>query len=150
MNHENVGAQVHSYAAGRKSRMQRQQWKKEWKKVETMQAWQLDEVTSKKEAILEAQSDKKKVHFAALMDLCLLKNAELIKPKFRVVLLGDIVKDDSGACAVFIEQDSSASQTTAAKVKDVIARLPDCDGQEADAASACTTVKMNDASRLPS
>ena len=27
--------------------------------------------------ILEAQRDKKKVHFAALMDICHLKNAEL-------------------------------------------------------------------------
>ena len=46
-----------------------------------------------------------------------------------------IVKDDSGAYAVFTEQGSSASQMTAAKVMDVIARLPDCDGQAADAIS---------------
>ena len=110
---------------------------KEWKKLETMQAWQLDEVTSKKEVILEAQRDRRKVHFAALMDLCHLKKTEL-KPKIRVVLRGDIVKDDSGACAVFTEQGSSASQMTAAKVMDVIARLPDCDGQTADAVSAYT------------
>ena len=45
-------------------------------------------------------------------------------------LRGDIVKDDSGAFAVFTEQGSSASQMTAAEVMDVIARLPDCDGQE--------------------
>ena len=44
-----------------------------------------------------------------------------------------IVKDDSGAYAVLTEQGSSASQMTAAKVKDVIARLPECDGQAADA-----------------
>ena len=54
-------------------------------------------------------------------------NAEL-EPKFqkykgRVVLRGDIVKDDSGVYAVFTEQGSSASQMTAAKVMDVIARL---------------------------
>ena len=46
------------------------------------------------------------------------------------------MKDDSGAYAVFTEQGSSASQMTAAKVMDVIARLPDCDGQAADAISA--------------
>ena len=40
-----------------------------------------------------------------------------------------IVKDDSGAYAVFTEQGSSASQMTAAKVVDVVARLFDCDGQ---------------------
>ena len=33
---------------------------KEWKKLETVPAWQLDNVKSKKEVILEAQRDKKK------------------------------------------------------------------------------------------
>ena len=47
------------------------------------------------------------------------------------MLPGDIVKDDSGAYAVFTGQGLSASQMTAAKVIDVIARLPDCDGQGA-------------------
>ena len=46
------------------------------------------------------------------------------------------MKDDSGTCAVFTEQGSSASQMTAAKVMDVIARLPDCAGQAADAKSS--------------
>ena len=80
---------------------------------------------------------KRKVHFATLLDICHLKNAELEpklqKYKGRVVLRGDIVKDDSGAHAVFTEQGSSASQITATKVLDVIARLPDCGGQAADA-----------------
>ena len=57
------------------------------------------------------------------------------------MLRGDVVKDDSGAYAVFTEQGSSASQMTAAIVMDVIARLPDCDGQAADAVSAYTQVK---------
>ena len=46
---------------------------KEWKKLETMAAWQLDKVKGKSEVILEAQRDKKKVHFATLMDICHLK-----------------------------------------------------------------------------
>ena len=58
--------------------------------------------------------------------------------KDKVVLRGDIAKDDSGAVAVFTEQGSSASQMTGAKAMDVIARLPDCDGQAADAVSAYT------------
>ena len=56
------------------------------------------------------------------MDLRHLKNAEFEKNhqkyKGRVVLRGDIVKDDSGSHAVFKEQGSSASQMTAAKVTD--------------------------------
>ena len=56
-----------------------------------------------------------------------------------------IVKDDSGSYAVFTEQGSSASQMTAAKFMDIISRLPGCDGQAADAVSAYTQVKMEDA-----
>ena len=67
------------------------------------------------------------------------------KYKGRVVLRGDIVKDDSGSDAVFTEQGSSASQMTAVKVMDVISRLPGCSGQAADAVSAYTQLKMEDA-----
>ena len=81
-----------------------------------------------------------------------MKNAELEakhqKYKGRVVLRGDIVKDDSGSCAVFTEQGSSASQMTAAKVMDIISTLLGCDGQAADAVSAKTQVKMEDAPKL--
>ena len=103
----------------------------------------------KKEVFLEAQRDKKNVHCAALMDICHLLNAELElqfqKYRGRVMPRGDIVKDDSGAYAVFTEQGSSAAQMTAAKAMHVIARLPDCDGQAADAVSAYTQVKLEDA-----
>ena len=67
------------------------------------------------------------------------------KYKGRVVLRGDTVKDDSGSFAVFHEQGSSASQMTAAKIMDIISRLPGCDGQAADAVSALYQVKMEDA-----
>ena len=72
----------------------------EWKKLRTSPAWQLEKVESKKEVILEAQRDKKIVHFASLMDGCHLKNAESEpklkkkKNKGRVVLRGNFVKDD--------------------------------------------------------
>ena len=79
------------------------------------------------------------------MDICHLKNAELEakhqKYKGRVVLRGDIVTDDSGSYAIFTEQGSSASQMTAAKIMDIISRLPGCDGQAADAVSAKTQVR---------
>ena len=125
---------------------------KEWKKLETIPAWKLEKVKSKKEVILEAQSDRTKVHFATSMDIYHFKNAEL-EPTLQkyngtVDLRGDIVIDDSGAYAVFIEQGSSASQMTAAKVMDVNARFPDCDGQASDAVSAYTQAKLEDAPRL--
>ena len=105
---------------------------KEWEKLEKISAWNLTKVRSKKEVIDEARTSGAKVHFASLMDICHLKNAELEakhqKYKGRVVLRGDIVKDDSESYAVFTEQGSSASQMTAAKVMDIISRLPGCAG----------------------
>ena len=90
----------------------------------------------------EARTKGRKVHFASLVYLCHLKNAEWEtkhqKYKGRVVLRGDIVKDDSGSYAVFTEQGSSASQMTAAKIMDITSRLPGCNGQAADAVSAST------------
>ena len=92
------------------------------------------------------------VHFASIMHICHLKNFELEakkqKYKARVVLRGDIVKDNSGYYAVFTEQGSSAFQITAAKIMDIISRLPGCDGQAADAVSTYTQVKMEDAYKL--
>ena len=125
---------------------------KEWEKLEKFSAWNLTKVRSKKEVIDEARTLGAKVHFASLMDICNLKNAELEakhqKYKGHVVLRGDIVKDDSGSYAVFTEQGSSASQMTAAKIMDIISRLPGCHGQAADAVSAYTQVKMEDAHKL--
>ena len=118
---------------------------KEKEKQEKIPAWQLTNVRSKKEVIDEARNKGRKVHFASLMDLCHLENSELEpryqKYKGRVVLRGDIVKDDSGAYAVFTEQGSSASQMSAAEVMDIISRLPGCSGQADDAVSAYTQLK---------
>ena len=125
---------------------------KEWEKLEKISAWYLTKVKSKKQVIDEARTAGATVHFASLMDICHRKNAELEakhqKYKGRVVLRGDIVKDNSGSYAVFTEQGSSASQMTAAKIMDIISRLPGCDGQAADAVSPYTQVKMEDAHKF--
>ena len=99
--------------------------------------------------IAEARTKGIKVHFASLMDLCHLENSELEicfqkykRPSFR----GDPEKHDSGSYAVFTEQ-GSAPQMTAAKVMDIMSRLG-CAGQAADAESAKTQVKMEDAPKL--
>ena len=100
----------------------------------------------------EAGKERKTVHFASQMDICHLKNSELEpqiqKYKSRIILRGDIVTDDSGSYAVFTEQGSSASQITAAKVRDVKSRLPGCTGQAADAVCAYSQVKIEDAPSL--
>ena len=81
---------------------------KEWEKLEKISAWNLTKVRSKKEVIGEARMSGVTVHFAPLKDTCHLKNAELeakhLKYKGRVVLRGDLVKDDSGSYAVFREK----------------------------------------------
>ena len=64
------------------------------------------------------------------------------------MLRGDVVNDASGRYKVSTEQCSSASQMTAAKVPDVIARLPGCARQASDAVSAFTQVSMENALTL--
>ena len=119
---------------------------KEWKKIETIPAEQLEKVRSKKEVIKEAQKNKKKSTLLHWWTSVIWRTRSWSRnsnsTKGRLVLRADIVKDDSGAHAVFAEQGSSASQMTAAKVMDVIARLPDCDGQAADAISALHPSKI--------
>ena len=117
---------------------------KEQEELEKILAWQLTKVRIKKEVIAEARKEGKTVHFASLMDVCHLKNSEL-EPKFKKTKTKDVLY--SGV-TVFTEQGSSASHVTAAKAINVIARLPGCTGQAADAASAKTLVKMQDAPRL--
>ena len=65
--------------------------------MEKISVWNLTKVKSKKQVIDEARASGATVHFASLMDICHLKNAELEakhqKYKGRVVLRNDIVKD---------------------------------------------------------
>ena len=51
---------------------------KEWKKLDTIPAWQLDKVKSKKEVTREAHKDKRKVHLTYVIS----KNAQL-EPTFQ-------------------------------------------------------------------
>ena len=123
---------------------------KEWGKLEKISAWNLAKVRNKPEVIEVARHKYVKVLFASLMDICQLKNSELDKKhqkyKGRDVLLGDIVKDGSGS---YIHMHgSSASQMTAAKIMDIISRIPGCVGQAADAVSAETQVTMEDVPKV--
>ena len=66
---------------------------KEWEKLEKNTAWNLTKVRSKKEVIDEARTKGAKVHFASLMDICHLKNAELETkhPKIKVELYSEVI-----------------------------------------------------------
>ena len=92
---------------------------KEWKKLEKNPAWQLDKVKSKKDFILEARRDKKKVHFAdGRLSSQKMRSKNQYFRSIQVESYSKVtfVKDDSGAHAVFTAQSSSAPQMTAAKV----------------------------------
>ena len=82
---------------------------KECENLKKISAWNLTKVRSKKEVIDEARTSGAKVHFASLMDICHLKNAELEvkhqKYKGRVVLRGDIVKTIQGLTQYSLNKD---------------------------------------------
>ena len=125
---------------------------KDWEKLEKIPAWDLTKVRNKSEVIDKSKDEGQKSSFCLTDGHLSFKDCRLEtkhqKDKGRVVLRGDIVKDDSGSHAVFTEQGSSASQMTAAKVMDIISRLPGCAGEAADAVSAYTLVNMEDAPKL--
>ena len=93
----------------------------------------------------EARTSGAKVHFASLMDICRLKDAELeaTHPQIQrwgLYSVGDTVKDDSGSYSVFTEHSYKSWMSS-----------PDCrvcDGQAADTVSVCTQVKMEDSHKL--
>ena len=126
---------------------------KEWETLEKISAWNLTKVRSKKEVIDEARASGATVHFASLMDICHLKNTELEakhqKYKGPVVFRGDIVKKTiQDRMQYSLNKDLQHLKCQQLKSWIFISRLPGCDGQEADAVSACTQVKMEDAHKL--
>ena len=133
--------------------MQKPPWTRKGKSSRRSQHGNWTESRARRRFFLEAQRDNKKVHFATLMVICHLKNAEwepkLQKCKGRVVLRGNIVKDEAGAHAAFYWTGLvCVPKMTGGKVMDVVARLPDGDGQAADAVSAYTRVKIGGRSQI--
>ena len=124
----------------------------EWQAHMDKKTWDVSKVRPKAEVIAEATAKNESVHFGYLMDLCHLKHAELDpslqKYKGRVVFRGDKVRDETGYFAVFTEQGASASQMSAAKFLDAIARMPGMQGQAADAVKAYTQVSLREAHTL--
>ena len=57
------------------------------------------------------------------------------------------MKDEKACRALFAEQGASASQVAVEKIMDTISKLPDMSGEESDAVSAYTEVKMTEAPR---
>lgn len=94
----------------------------------------------------------KPVRFGTLRSLCHEKHSELLNHlqsyKGRVVFRIDLVIDIHGYYAVFSEQGTSSCHMVATKFIDAIVRLPDCDGEDSDAMSAYTQVKLDEVQSL--
>ena len=125
----------------------------EWEKLETkLKSWDKNAPKEKAQVIKEAKAKGEQVHFATLEQLCHQKNSQLEesmrKYKGRIVLRGDNVKDQEGFYAVFSEQGTSASQMSAAKFLDAIARCPGCKGEDSDAVGAYTQVILKDMAKV--
>ena len=114
---------------------------KEWEKLEKLPAWQMSKVR------------RKKRHRKMGGQFMLLRRWKYAISRTRSWNPNSKSTEDAlcsevtlcGSYALFAGQGSSASQVTATKVMDCIARLPGCGGQVAGAVSAYTQVKMEDA-----
>ena len=125
---------------------------KEWKKLETISAWQLEKIL-KQTGGYSRSTKRQKESPLCYIDGRMPPQKRGVRTKFTEAQKqsrapGDVAKDDSGASAVLTEQGLSASQKTAAKIMDVKTRLQGCDGQEAGAVSASSRVQLEDAPRL--
>ena len=102
----------------------------------------MTKVKSKREAINEPPREQRTVHFDTLMDNCHVKkgvgtNISGIQWP-GCVPRSHCVRRFWLLCRVFTEQGWSAPQMTTANVMSVIARLPGCAVQAADAVSGYT------------
>ena len=83
-------------------------------------------------------------HFGRIFEICVEKNSHLPKDdparkyKGRVVYQGNNVTDQYGRAAIFEELSSCPATMAASKACDLVACLPDNDGQQSDAAMAYT------------
>ena len=85
----------------------------EWDKLETIQAWKLDKVKARLRSFWKRRETRAKStlhHWWTCVISKLSTRTKIQKHKGRVALRGDIVKDDSGAYAEFIEQGHDRSK----------------------------------------
>ena len=113
---------------------------KEWKKLDTIPAWNLEKDKTKKEAVLEAQRDNKKVHFASLMDICTSK-----KCRDRTNMAAQRQsRAQRRHCKGRLRSLRSLHRTRLICITDdcceIHGRYCSCDGQAADVVSAYTHV----------
>ena len=104
---------------------------KEKVRLEAVPVWDVNNPVSWSAISAEARANGTKAFIGDIMPLVYQKHSELPDPddplkvyKGRIVFRGDGVKDESGALALFSEQDTSASHMAAAKFLDAIGCVP--------------------------
>ena len=114
---------------------------KEWKNLKQFLAWDLRKVKSKMEVVMEAQRDNIRVHFASLMGICHLKNAELelkLKKKKETLLRPILEPTQSSLNKARLRPQMTAAKKSWMLLQDYQVVM----GQAADAVSAYTQVKF--------
>lgn len=108
--------------------------------------WDLRTMKPQREVELQAQKEGRKVHFGMAYGFVVVKHSELPEDqqiyKGRVVFRGNNVKDESGYTAVFSEQGSSSSHSSASNILDTVGHMPHNDVEVGDVKSAYTHAPM--------
>ena len=127
----------------------RQAINKEWENLRSRGCWDETRMRKLVDVIREAEQERRTIHIGSMLELLYLKHSELAeefqKLKGRVVFLGDRVKDQYGAAAVFEQLSSSPAGIEASRFIDAYGMMQTDDGvnhiiQQADAEQAYTGV----------
>ena len=145
------GSQINPYASSNEdSGCNKLQWTRDGKSSRQFQhgIW----LTRAKKGHSRSTKRQKKVHFATLMDRCHLKKCrvgtQITEVQRQSRALESHCKRRLWSPCSFYWTGLVCVPHDSCKTIDVIARLPGCDGRAADAISAYTQVKLEDASRL--
>ena len=109
-------------------------------KLRSAKTWLEDTVMEKSDVRAKAQAEGRTVHFAELMAICVVKDSELEealqKYKGRIVVRGDIIKDEYGRAAMFKELGSAPASMCAGKIGDAWGLARGHTTEQADAEQA--------------
>ena len=122
---------------------------KEWDNLQERKCWDLKKARPWREIQREMNAKGKRIHLGSLCELVYLKGSELPeghagrKLKGRVVFLGDRVRDQLGAAAVFEELTSSPAGMEASRFCDLYDTYGDHTCMQSDAPQAYTQAPLD-------
>ena len=117
---------------------------KEWRALQERDCWNVTDAREWNEVKRQANKEGRTIHLGSMLELLYQKGDELPKGdkgrklKGRVVFLGDRVRDQHGAAAVFEDLASSPAGMEASKFVDAYGLIKGHTCQQADAEQAYT------------